>query len=280
MSREFCLIGHPLGHSMSGYIHGELFHLSGKEAAYRLWDIAPEELPRKRDELRRLSGFNVTIPHKIEVIGLLDRLDSKAELYHSVNTVKCGEECVGFNTDANGFLRALEAAGMPLGGRVVLCGAGGVARMMAFEAALAGSELTLAVRGADVPAAQGLCREITERLGREPRICLLDEVGGAIDLLINATPVGMYPNSGAMPVAEAALKNCRAVFDAIYNPEETLLMQTARRLGARASGGMTMLVWQAVVAHEIWDGVSYCAEEVEALVGRTNEEMRRRCSRA
>lgn len=280
MSREFCLIGHPLGHSMSGYIHGELFRLSGKDADYRLWDIAPEELPGKRDELRRLSGFNVTIPHKIAVIGLLDRLDGKAGLYRSVNTVRCGEECVGYNTDADGFLRALEAAGTPLGGRVVLCGAGGAARMMAFEAALARSELTIAVREADVVAAQKLRREISERLGEEPSVCRLNEVGGPIDLLINATPVGMYPNNGAMPVEEAALENCRAVFDAVYNPGETLLMQTARRKGAKVSGGMTMLVWQAVVAHEIWDDVSYPIEEIEALISRTNVEMRRRCGTA
>ncbi|MCI8360373.1 MAG: shikimate dehydrogenase [Clostridiales bacterium] len=276
MSRAFTVIGHPLGHTMSPFIHDALFQLAGRPGAYGAQDIPPEELAGRFGELRRLAGFNVTIPHKQAIIPLLDELDQSAARYGAVNTVFCGERTVGYNTDAYGFLKSLETAGFPLGGPVLLCGCGGVARTMAYECLLAGGPLTLAVRENDLPAAGTLRIELEQAIpGAQVGIVRLEEAAGQFDLLVNATPVGMYPRCDAMPVREEQLTGCRHVFDAVYNPRRTLLLKTAQRLGIPAVGGMPMLVWQAVRAHEIWDGTVYDPADIQRLVEASYAEMER-----
>ena len=162
---NFCLIGYPLGHSMSPVIHNELFKLKGINANYSLNEIAPENLKEKYSELKKLDGFNVTIPHKTKIIPMLDTLSQRAELFGAVNTVKIENgKATGHNTDCFGFLRALEMADIKLGGNVLLCGSGGVARMFAFESILAGANLTIAVRADDIPAANLIKKEINEKL--------------------------------------------------------------------------------------------------------------------
>ena len=276
MERQFTVIGHPLGHTMSPFIHEALFRLSGLQGSYGAEDITPADLPGQYPSLRKRSGFNVTIPHKQAVIPLLDELDESAARYGAVNTVACGEKAVGYNTDAYGFLKALETAGIPLGGPVLLCGCGGVARTMAYECLLAGGPLTLAVRESDRPAAESLRAELEAAIpGAKIAVAGLQEAAGRFDLLINATPVGMYPHADAMPVSEKQLSGCAHVFDAVYNPRQTLLLQRAAEAGIPAVGGMPMLVWQAVRAHEIWDGVAYERKDIEKLVDDSYAEMER-----
>ena len=134
----YAVIGHPLGQSMSPFIHERLFALEGVPQRYGAQDIPPAELARTLPAmLKRMRGINVTIPHKQAVIPLLDRLEGRAELYRSVNTIAVTDTgTVGYNTDADGFLQALEAGGVTLGGRVALLGCGGVGRTFACEAAL------------------------------------------------------------------------------------------------------------------------------------------------
>jgi shikimate dehydrogenase len=104
---------------------------------------------------------------------------------------------------------------------------------------------------------------------------MTSEIQGEFDLLINASPVGMYPNTDACPVTEKVISSCKNVFDVIYNPSETKLMQTAAKLGIPAVGGMSMLVWQAVVAHEIWDGDSYTKEQIDSIIKEATEIVER-----
>jgi shikimate dehydrogenase len=129
------------------------------EAKYELKEIAPENLAAEFEGLKGLCGFNVTIPHKVNIIPLLDELDERAALFGAVNTVKVDEngKTKGYNTDCSGFLNSLKMADIPLAGKVLLCGCGGVARMFAFEAILAGCDLTIAVREADMPVAKKGC---------------------------------------------------------------------------------------------------------------------------
>ena len=105
--KTFALIGYPLGHSMSPVIHRELMKTAKIEGSYELIEIAPENLADKFEELKKFDGFNVTIPHKINIIPFLDKVNERAELFGAVNTVKAGEETTGYNTDCFGFLRAL-----------------------------------------------------------------------------------------------------------------------------------------------------------------------------
>ena len=138
MSKKFAVIGHPIGHTMSPFIHDRLFKLSGIDARYSVIDIAPENLARDYNEtLKNLDGYNITIPHKQNIIPLLDEIDEKAEMYGSVNTVSnINGKAKGYTTDPDGFLEALKYASIDLNGRVVILGCGGVARTMAYEALL------------------------------------------------------------------------------------------------------------------------------------------------
>lgn len=274
--RSFAVIGHPIGHTMSPFIHSRLFSLAGEEGEYVVLDVAPEELPVRIKELDKLAGYNITIPNKQKIIPYLDRLDKKAALYGSVNTVKNGSVREGFTTDPDGFLKALEYGGIPFAGRVAVVGCGGVARTFAYEAVLAGCDLTVAARPEDAESQSALSLEISERLGgKKINTCLISELSGDIDLLINATPVGMYPKTDGMAVSEKTLSKCAAVFDAVYNPLKTKLVQAALANGSKAVGGMSMLVWQAVVSHEIWDGTVYSREDIDQLIEDSAREQNR-----
>ena len=276
MQKKYAVIGHPIGHTMSPFIHKRLFELSGVDASYGVIDIPPEELADDYAEvLKKLDGYNITIPHKSAIIPFLDKIDEKAKMYGSVNTVaNSGGNFAGYTTDPDGFLKALEYADIPLSGRVVILGCGGVARTMAYEALLKNAELEFAVRKKSVPKAKKLIAEINEKL-ENPKVgfCEIDELSGDINTLKNATPVGMSPNSGFMPVSESQLRNCANVFDAIYNPLDTLLIKTAKKNGSKAEGGMSMLVWQAVAAHYHWDKSIYDVKDIEKLCKDAAGEM-------
>lgn len=273
--RKFGLIGHPLGHSLSPQIHTRLFELSGEKVDYQLYDIAPEDLRGKFDFLAELDGFNITIPHKVDIIEYCDRLSEGAERYRSVNCLKNGSEKVGYNTDVLGFTKSVELLGASLRSKVLLIGCGGVGRMMAIETALEGGDLTVAALKTDLALAEIVEKEIkAQKPDTKIRIAVIgenglssDDLGGeSFDLLINACPVGMFPKVDRMPCLPEVLDNVKFVFDAVYNPKDTLLAKTAREKGAKAMTGMAMLVLQAVAAHEIWDNAHYNKEDIDRLI--------------
>lgn len=268
--RIFAVIGHPIGHTMSPFIHKRLFELASLPGTYTVIDIAPEQFPVKISELDKLVGYNVTIPDKQPIIPFLDKLDKRAEMYGSVNTVRNGKQREGFTTDPDGFLKSLETEGVPLSGDVVILGCGGVARTFLYEAALAGCNITLVSRERSAGRRDKLAEEVRGKInGAKISCCLtseLEESGRETGLLINATPVGMYPNTDACPVSDKVTDRCAAVFDAIYNPLKTKLVQRAEANGAKAVGGMGMLVWQAVSSHKIWDGTVYDTDDIRQLI--------------
>lgn len=274
--RKFAVIGHPIGHTMSPFIHKRLFELAGAKGEYGVLDVAPEELPVRIKELDTLAGYNITIPNKQAVIPFLDKLDDKAKLYGSVNTVKNGEVRTGYTTDPDGFLKSLAAAGIPFGGDVTVLGCGGVARTIVYEAVLAGCKLTIAVRPDDIAMRDALINDVKEKLGREDiNGCLLSELSGRSGLLVNCTPLGMYPKTDTVAVSDKVISQYEYVYDVVYNPMETLLVKKAKANGSKASGGMSMLVWQAVVAHEIWDGSQYDVGDINELVLDSAKEMQK-----
>lgn len=266
--KKYAVIGHPIGHTMSPFIHNRLFKLAGKEAEYSVMDIPCGELQKSYKEiLYKLDGFNITIPHKTAIIPFLSSLDRKAEMYGSVNTVDTDGK--GYTTDPDGFIKALGAYGVKPDGNVVIVGTGGVARIMAFEAAKAGANITIAVRHEDIHMVSALACEILDKtIHPAVSTCYIDRIEKLdkdIDLLVNATPVGMYPNADNMAVNESIIEKSKVVFDAVYNPLETKLIKTAKKMGKTAIGGMSMLVWQAVESHRIWDGSVYDKKDIEKL---------------
>ncbi len=279
MGNRFAVIGHPLGHTMSPFIHERLFSLSGMDARYEAMDTAPDRLDDTVSLLRQYDGFNITIPHKQAVIPLLDGLDRSAEIYRAVNTVQNREgRLIGYNTDADGFRAALALCGIPLSGRVLICGAGGVARTIAIESVLAGCEVTVAVRNSDSAGTVALRREIAGRFSAEITVCRLSEVAQSYDLAVNGTPVGMYPNIDGAVLTDRQLTKIGHLFDTVYNPEKTMLTVRAAALGIPAASGMGMLVMQAAKAHEYWYGAAFQRDDMLQLIADANREMGRRFS--
>lgn len=272
---KYTLIGHPLGHSMSPMIHEGLFRLKGKDCPYDLTDIAPENLSSKADFLRSLSGFNITIPHKVAVIDLIDEMAESAERYNSVNCVSNQNgKLVGYNTDCDGFLLSVNSLNMPLDKNVLLIGCGGVGRMIAVETVRHGGKLTVAHIPEALEMAENLKSELMEKYpDTTVKTVNMNEISGKFDMLINASPVGMYPKTENCPVSDKIISNCGCVFDVVYNPVETLLVKKFREQGKPALGGTAMLVYQAVKAHEIWNNDFYTNDEVNSIIKAVEEKI-------
>lgn len=273
MTHSLCLIGHPLGHSLSPFIHKHLLALSNAQGTYTLCDIPPEALSDEVPALfTRIQGCNVTIPHKQQILPYLDRVEGKAALYQTVNTVAVTDNgIVGYNTDADGFLYALREADIPLEGRVLILGAGGAGTVLAFEAASAGCETVVHSRTYD--SAHRLCEQICQAVPSAVCHAVEELPNGEFDLLINTTPVGMYPHADACPVPDELIARCAAVFDVIYNPRETVLLQKAAASGAKTAGGMAMLVWQAAIAHRHWFGAEFDPADMAQLINACYDEL-------
>lgn len=240
------LVGHPLGHSMSPYIHERIMEASGVSGRYELYDIDPKEMDRYAPFLlRELHGFNCTIPHKERIIGYLDGLDSLAERLGAVNTVFKHR---GYNTDREGFI----ACSVDLKDKnVLILGAGGVARVLVFEAADAGAAVNILAIYKDQ--AEALVRDIGPYV-RTAHVVETKEEAAALkpDVVLNATPLGMWPKYGALPEFSRFIVKGMHVFDTVYNPPATRFVLRARRNGAQASGGLPMLFYQALAAQRIW----------------------------
>ncbi len=280
--KKYAVIGHPIGHTMSPFIHKNLMEMAKIKGEYSVLDIKPEELNTQfNDVLKNLDGYNVTIPHKPNIIPYLDKLDSRAKMYLSVNTV-LNENGVssGFTTDPDGFINALKDYNLKPEGNVLILGCGGVSRTFAFESALCNADITIAIRDCSVDrsACNSLIKEINEKIDHEVNIksCFLDNIEGNYDLLVNGTPVGMFPNTDAAPVSDNVIKNCTSVFDAVYNPLETTLIKKAKQNGSIAIGGMNMLVYQAAKSQQIWNGCTFDSGDIKALCHDTSKELMRK----
>ncbi len=274
LSPRFGLIGHPLAHSLSPFIHRRLFALQGLREDYALFDLPEPELAgRLKELLPTLSGANVTVPYKKTVIPLCDRLEGKASLYRTVNCLAVTREgTVGYNTDAEGFLLSLQGAGLSLSGKVLILGCGGVGTMFACEAALAGCEITL-FDALSPEKAVSLCGQVAS-LAPEASCRAAGSVPAErFDLLINASPVGMYPHISGCPVDDGVISRCSACFDAVYNPSPTVLLQKAEALGIPAVGGEAMLVWQAAAAQSVWLGARFDRRDIDAVIGECREQL-------
>ena len=270
---QYTLIGHTLGHSMSPFIHERLFAMAGKEASYTLTDIAPEHLEGKEPFLRSLRGFNITIPHKMAVIPMVDELDESAKRYESVNCVanKNGK-LIGYNTDCDGF--TMSVRDYPMDGKVLLIGCGGVGRMIATEALRHGADLTIGIIPQDQKLVEAFIQEAKAAMpDAVVRYAITAEIHEKFDVIINASPVGMYPKTDACPVPDELIDQADYFFDVIYNPTKTLFLRKALAQGKTARGGAAMLVLQAVRAHEIWDGDTYTQEQIDSIIAEMEQTI-------
>lgn len=258
------VFGQPVAENPTGVMQEAGFAAAGLNWRYLNFEVPPERLGAAMDAIDALGmrGINLTIPHKVAVIEHLDELAPEARAIGAVNTVRVeGSKKIGENTDGKGFLRGVRNdAGMdPSGKRVVLLGAGGAARAIGTELVLAGISDLLVVnrsqgRGstmvADLKAATGGPVRFEQWSGTFA-------VQADCDLLVNATSIGLYPDVNAAP--DVDLSSARPemlVADAVFNPPETRLLAAARERGLPTLDGLSMLVYQGVIAFEMWTGQS------------------------
>lgn len=256
------LIGYPLSHSLSPQIHTAAFNACGLEGNYSLFPIAPDDKQGLQDILIRLRagelrGLNVTIPHKQNVIELLDELTPTVQFIGAVNTIYLrNNKLIGDNTDAAGFLSDLNKF---LGNQssienrksAIVLGAGGSARAIVCALLNDGWEVTISARR--IEQAQQLATSFTQYAVRS--MSLTDLPLSTFHLIVNTTPVGMTPNVNDSPLpTDVSLKPDMLVYDLIYNPRETKLVRDARAQGLSATTGLGMLIEQAALSFEIWTG--------------------------
>ena len=276
-TRICAVYGHPVKHSASPAMHNAALHALGLDWRYLAFDVHPDSLP---DALRgaaamRFMGLNLTVPHKILAMDLVDELDESARTWGAVNTVlfegqtggagwtplrDCDLEAVteirtrGFNTDADAITRSLqEDLGLQLSGTtVLLLGAGGAGRTAALKLASEGvKQLYLVNR--TLSKAEGLAREIQQRFPNVKAVLGYPE--GPVDLVMNGTSLGLNADDPLpFEASRFSLKQAAAAYDMIYRPSETRFLAEAAQNGCKTANGLGMLLYQGAKALEIWTG--------------------------
>ncbi|MCF6158898.1 MAG: shikimate dehydrogenase [wastewater metagenome] len=262
------LIGNPVSHSISPVIHNTLFQEMGFNSIY-----VPFRVERIDDfirEFKRLpvEGYSVTIPHKESVLHYLDEIDPMAKKLGAVNTiVNRNGRLLGFNTDCEAALKTLErvnqVSGMNSlsGKKIILLGAGGAARSIAFGLKERGAHITIFNRNYE------RARLLADEVGCSSRE-MHDLSATGADIIINATPVGMFPAVDESPVDKSMLRPHMIVFDTIYNPVETKLLRDARDCGCKTVGGLMMFIHQAAAQYKLWTGHMPSLELIEKTAYR------------
>lgn len=258
------LLGNPLGHSFSPAMHNAVFEKLGMDCCYFPVEVTAENLKTVFSGLTRMNilGLNVTIPHKVRILDLLDDIDPLAAAIGAVNTI-CIENgrSKGYNTDGEGFILSIEK-GLNLSvarKKFFILGCGGAARAVA---------MTLAAKGAGqvflcnrtLSKAEALSADINRVFERRSSVIsrefqTMAEALSACDVLINTTSVGMHPHVDCMPLDELLLFKGLAVADIVYNPLMTRLLQAAQNRGCPIVNGLGMLVYQGAASFKLWTGV-------------------------
>ena len=276
-TKLYALIGSPVGHSGSPAMYNYSFARTGVDAAYLAFDVPLEKVEEGVAAMKTLQvgGFNVTMPDKTAVAGLVDDLSPAAKLIGACNTVTVGEDgrLTGHNTDGIGFVQNLREHGVSVRGKhIVVLGAGGAATAICVQTALDGAAGLEIFNRKDEFYANG--ERTVEKLAKSVPGCpasihpledseALAQAVGRCDILVNATKVGMKPLDGECLIDASLLRKDLIVADTVYNPKETLLIQKAKEAGCTAAiGGIGMLLWQGVAAFRLFTGKDMPAQEV------------------
>ena len=234
--RHFGIIGYPLQHSFSANYFTDFFAREHIDAEYSLYPIPTEKLSRIGELVNKLDGMNVTMPYKQTVIPYLNCLDATAKAVGAVNVV---HNHIGYNTDCLGFIASLQPLLRPHDRQALIFGTGGAAKAVVYGLKQLGVASTL--------------------VSRTPKICQLsysqldETLLKSHTILINCTPLGMYPNvNDCPPIPYELITSQHLLFDCVYNPKETLFLRRGKEKGAIIRNGIEMLYGQAKAAWEIW----------------------------
>ncbi len=255
------LFGNPVEHSMSPTMHNQAFNHLELDYRYLAFDIAESDLKSAVESIKalNLAGVNVTIPYKEEVIKYLDDLSQEAKIIGAVNTIVNQQgRLIGHNTDGRGFIRSLEEK-IDFNcdsKQALIIGAGGASRAVAVQLILSGVK-KIYLNDIDYKRANNLAKQIKDKL--EAEVVVVEKIDkslvDSVELLVDATPIGMYPKEDVEPVVDPQILGPNlTVFDLVYNPAETVLLKVAKKAGAQTLSGLSMLVYQGAIAFELWTG--------------------------
>ena len=268
------LIGHPVEHSFSPPMHNAAFDELGMDYAYVAFDVNPNDLKSAIEgaESLNIKGFNVTIPHKVDVMQYLDELDEVARLIGAVNTIDF-KNLKGYNTDGIGAVKAIEEVTSIKNKNVVVAGAGGASRAISFYIAKYGAE-SLTILNRNEAKAESLASDVSDSgLIGEVASDSINAIGNymeSADVLIDATPLGMHPNINDEPIVKADMMDeDLVVFDAVYNPNETVLIKEAIKANAKPVYGIKMLLYQGAESFKIWTGKTAPVDVMEKALRNT-----------
>jgi shikimate dehydrogenase len=252
-TKLYGIIGNPVQHSLSPILHNGAFKRLGWNAVYLVFEVKNLEEALRGIRGLGVRGVSVTIPFKTEVIPFLDKVKGLAKKIGAVNTiVNRGGKLIGYNTDCDGALEALEEKMNLRGKRVVLLGAGGAARAIGFG--LKGRDCQLIIANRSKKKGEGLSKE----LGCDylPISSLVRMKAGELeaDVIINATSLGMVPRDGETPIPKKLLRKGMMVMDIVYEPLQTKLLREAKEKGCLTINGLEMLIRQGVAQFLIWTG--------------------------
>jgi shikimate dehydrogenase len=259
-TKLYGIFGYPVEHTFSPGMHNAAFHKLHLDACYIPFSVSPENLGEATKALIPLGlcGVNITIPHKGKIITYLDELSEDARLIGAVNTIEIKDgKLIGHNTDGRGFLRSLrDNTGFnPRGKQIFIIGSGGAARAVGFSLALAGTKKIM-FTDLDPVKAVALVTDITEKTGRLVEYVKHESVAQSAakaHCIINATPLGLK-RVDPLPIPRENIQKKHLICDLVYNPAETKFLQAARANGAKILPGIGMLLYQGVIAFEIWTG--------------------------
>lgn len=259
-TRVYGVIGHPVGHSLSPLMQNHCLERTGADGIYAAFEVEPERLGDmvRGAEAMGFGGINVTVPHKQQVIQYLKETDRIAAAIGAVNTlVPVPGGFKGYNTDAPGLKRAIEEAGVTISGEMcILLGAGGAARAAAFMLAEEGAARIL-ILNRSLEKAVSLAEDVNRVSGRSVAEGLTlesyREISEGSYLAVQCTSVGMHPHTGHAPIEdEAFYRRIHTGVDIVYTPAMTRFMQLTKAAGGRTVGGLDMLIYQGVIAYELW----------------------------
>ena len=262
------LLGEKLSHSLSPQIHNRIFDLIGIEGAYKLFPIPKDKVKKVGESIKifGIRGMNVTIPYKKEIMDQLDFISDESRKIGAVNTISLENgKLYGYNTHYYGFGLMLDISKIEVKDkRAVVLGTGGAAKAVVTYLQDKGvKELFVVSRN----------KMKNNWSGEVNLIDYSDLQSLEGDLLINTTPVGMYPNVGKSPVGENVIKRFEAIVDLIYNPRETELLRLAKLNGKKSFDGLYMLVGQAVKAQEIWQDMNIDNKVTNIIYEELNGEF-------
>lgn len=260
MKKWYAVIGDPIAHSLSPFMHEQWFEEHGIDASYLPIHAEPSELEKVIHAMKTLgnSGFNVTLPHKQAIVPLLDKLDETAIVMNAVNTVTFdGKHAIGWNTDGDGFVRSLMRMQPNPAGKVLIIGAGGAARGIAFALKKAGfASITISNR------TFRRAEELAQAMGGDALTMKDAEISLAeFSVIIQTTSVGLAKDEG-LPLSLDHLAAGTLAADIIYNPLETPFLKAADARGCQTLNGLGMFVYQGAIAFEKWTGISPNTEKM------------------